>query len=128
MCIPHTYVLQCTEYEYEITHMTYSPFHKTLPSSILEMHWISARFFEMGDKMSNVYNVQCIHTKSKYAVYSLYSTLNTVNCTVFSVQPTFSTNIKITSLSVRFAPLIITPCAPCTLQTYARRVSQQGCK
>ena len=88
MCIPHTYVLQCTEYEYEITHMTYSPFHKTLPSSILEMHWISARFFEMGDKMSNVYNVQCIHTKSKYAVYSLYSTLNTVNCTVFSVHCT----------------------------------------
>ena len=28
---------------------TYSPFHKTLPKSCLQMHQISARFYEMGD-------------------------------------------------------------------------------
>ena len=27
----------------------YSPFHKTLPKTSLEMHWISVRFYEMGD-------------------------------------------------------------------------------
>ena len=36
--------------------MTYSPFHKTLPKSSLQMHWISVRFYEMGVMYSNVYN------------------------------------------------------------------------
>ena len=27
----------------------YSPFHKNLPRSSLQMHWISVRFYEMGD-------------------------------------------------------------------------------
>ena len=27
----------------------YSPFHKTLPKSSLQIHWISVRFYEMGD-------------------------------------------------------------------------------
>ena len=27
----------------------YSPFHKTLPKSGSKMHWISVRFYEMGD-------------------------------------------------------------------------------
>ena len=27
----------------------YSQFHKTLPKSSLQMHWISVRFYEMGD-------------------------------------------------------------------------------
>ena len=27
----------------------YSQFHKTLPNSGKEMHWISVRFYEMGD-------------------------------------------------------------------------------
>ena len=27
----------------------YSPFHKTLPKSSLKMHWISVRFYEIGD-------------------------------------------------------------------------------
>ena len=27
----------------------YSPFHKTLPSSSLQMHFISVGFYEMGD-------------------------------------------------------------------------------
>ena len=27
----------------------YSQFHKTLPRSSLQMHWISVRFYEMGD-------------------------------------------------------------------------------
>jgi len=27
----------------------YSPFHKTLPRSSLQIHWISERFYEMGD-------------------------------------------------------------------------------
>ena len=27
----------------------YSPFHKTLPKSNLQKHWLSARFYEMGD-------------------------------------------------------------------------------
>ena len=30
----------------------YSPFHKTLPKSSLQMHWISVRFYEMGDPFS----------------------------------------------------------------------------
>ena len=28
---------------------TYSPFHKTLPISSLQIYWISVRFYEMGD-------------------------------------------------------------------------------
>ena len=28
---------------------TYILFHKTLPRSIIQMHWISVRFYEMGD-------------------------------------------------------------------------------
>ena len=28
----------------------YSPFHKTLPRSSVQMHWISVRFYEMGDR------------------------------------------------------------------------------
>ena len=28
--------------------LIYSPFHKTLPRSSLEMHWISVRFYEIG--------------------------------------------------------------------------------
>ena len=28
--------------------LTYSTFHKTLPNSSLQMHWISVRFYEMG--------------------------------------------------------------------------------
>ena len=28
---------------------SYSQFHKTLPKSSLQMHWISVRFYEMGD-------------------------------------------------------------------------------
>ena len=28
--------------------MIYSPFHKTLPSSSLKMHWNPVRFYEMG--------------------------------------------------------------------------------
>ena len=29
----------------------YSLFHKTLPKSSLLMHWISVRFYEMGDTL-----------------------------------------------------------------------------
>ena len=29
----------------------YSPFHKTLPRTSSQMHWISVRFYEMGDKI-----------------------------------------------------------------------------
>ena len=29
----------------------YSQFHKTLPISSLQMHWISVRFYEMGDML-----------------------------------------------------------------------------
>ena len=29
--------------------VVYSPFHKTLPTSSLQTHWISVRFYEMGD-------------------------------------------------------------------------------
>ena len=38
---------RCTDKEYG--HGKYSPFHKTLPKSSLKMHWISVRFYEMGD-------------------------------------------------------------------------------
>ena len=31
------------------SYSVYSPFHKTLPKSSLRMHWISVRFYEMGD-------------------------------------------------------------------------------
>ena len=30
----------------------YSPFHKTLPKSSLQVHWISVRFDEMSDILS----------------------------------------------------------------------------
>ena len=32
----------------------YSPFHKTLPKSSLRMHWISVRFYEMGDSIERM--------------------------------------------------------------------------
>ena len=32
----------------------YSQFHKTLPKSILQMQWISVRFYEMGDMLNNI--------------------------------------------------------------------------
>ena len=32
-----------------VVSFTYSQFHKTLPRSSLQMHWISERFYEMGD-------------------------------------------------------------------------------
>ena len=31
----------------------YSPFHKTLPNTSLQMHWISLRFYEMGDRLKS---------------------------------------------------------------------------
>ena len=31
--------------------LSYSPFHKTLQKSSKQMHWISARFYEMGDTL-----------------------------------------------------------------------------
>ena len=30
-------------------YLKYSQFHKTLPRSSLQIHWISERFYEMGD-------------------------------------------------------------------------------
>ena len=43
--------------------LTYSQFHKTLPKSSLGMHWISVRFYEMGDttKRHNILgNIVCM--------------------------------------------------------------------
>ena len=34
---------------WQIISFWYSPFHKTLPRSSLQMHWVSVRFYEMGD-------------------------------------------------------------------------------
>ena len=31
------------------TKLVYNPFHKTLPITSLQIHWISVRFYEMGD-------------------------------------------------------------------------------
>ena len=31
----------------------YNPFHKILPKSSLQMHWISVRFYEMGNMYGN---------------------------------------------------------------------------
>ena len=31
------------------SNIQYSPFNKTLPICSLQMHWISVRFYEMGD-------------------------------------------------------------------------------
>ena len=33
----------------DVNDVDYSQFHKTLPKSSLQMHWISVRFYEMGD-------------------------------------------------------------------------------
>ena len=43
--------------------LMYSPFHKTLPRSSFLMHWISVRFYEMGDTwktdtLIKKYNIQ----------------------------------------------------------------------
>ena len=35
--------------------LIYSQFHKTLPKSSLQMHWISVRFYEMGDNIFFLY-------------------------------------------------------------------------
>jgi len=34
---------------YRLTAFLYSPFHRILPKPSLQMHWISARFYEMVD-------------------------------------------------------------------------------
>ena len=33
-----------------LPHIRYSPFHKTLPIISLQIHWISVRFYEIGDR------------------------------------------------------------------------------
>ena len=38
--------------------LNYSQFHKTLPTSRLQMHWISVRFYEMGDSWNNLRTFQ----------------------------------------------------------------------
>ena len=44
------YCILCTTLlKVEFTFLTYSQFHKTLPIASLQMHWISVRFYEMGD-------------------------------------------------------------------------------
>ena len=39
----------CSHFLILCSYSTYRPFHKTLPRSSLQMHWISVRFCEMGD-------------------------------------------------------------------------------
>ena len=36
-----------------ITKLPYSQFHKTLPKSSLQLHWISVRLYEMGDSLAS---------------------------------------------------------------------------
>ena len=36
----------------------YSPFHKTLPKCSSQMHWISVRFYEMGDLIKILFLVE----------------------------------------------------------------------
>ena len=63
---------------------TYSPFHKTLPKCSLLVHWISVRFYEMGDTLNVIYlrgpkvalrasvvwYIQCLFTESKHCLYT----------------------------------------------------------
>ena len=46
----------------------YSPFHKTLPKSSSQMHWISVRFYEMGDTSFYFYgeNIFCLVKYSQF--------------------------------------------------------------
>ena len=34
--------------KFKLGPLSYSPFHKTLPKSGLQVHWTSVRFYEMG--------------------------------------------------------------------------------
>ena len=36
---------------------SYSLFHKTLPKPGLQMHWISVRFYELGDRIPCTHNI-----------------------------------------------------------------------
>ena len=60
-------ILQYTVYSYDGVdsgidcynngHLKYKKFHKTLPKSSLQMHWISVRFYEIGDINSTLCTV-----------------------------------------------------------------------
>ena len=46
-----------------LLYIIYSQFHKTLPKSSLQMHWISVRFYGMGD---SIYNINMATNKKNY--------------------------------------------------------------
>ena len=60
----------------------YSLFHKTLPRSILQMHWISVRFCEMGDMYKCLNSMQllshavCSREKAAYIVFGFSTATN----------------------------------------------------
>ena len=66
----------------------YSLFHKTLPKLILQMHWISVRFYEMGD----IHNMQYAARKRKKesgrasaaSIWYLFRQLYAAFCALFS--------------------------------------------
>ena len=60
---------------YRLTPFLYSPFHRTLPKSSLQIHWISARFYEMVD----------LQKKCKYKEITLLndSSYNDMSCYFF---------------------------------------------
>ena len=43
-----------------LTLLTHSPFHKTLPRSSLQMHWVKVRFYEMVDTIPFTLGYQLI--------------------------------------------------------------------
>ena len=51
--------------------LIYSPFHKTLPSSSFQMHWISVRFYEMGDSSIILKNYVREEDKIMYMLFFL---------------------------------------------------------
>ena len=49
---PHMKLQSVVNYISVVDNLTYIQFHKTFPRSSLQKHWISVRFYEMGDTLT----------------------------------------------------------------------------
>ena len=49
--------------------LIYRPFQKTLPKSSLQMHWISVRFYEMGD--SGHWQILILQNREKTEIFEI---------------------------------------------------------
>ena len=52
----------------------YSPFHKTLPKSSLQIHLVSVRFYETGDIQFTIHNIVTIFI---YVIIKYYNLIYT---------------------------------------------------